>query len=131
MVLAVALILATAALFAVSPSFGIYEFHAVDYIGTIVFVALLLGLLWIQYQVRIEVHDWGIRVKNLVRSHELEWPELIAVEFGDGPWVRIDTTSGETISAMAIQSSDGEFARKEAVRLATLIDYHSTPEEND
>ncbi|WP_054953679.1 PH domain-containing protein [Flaviflexus massiliensis] len=127
-VLAIALIIGTGALFAVSPSFGMYEFTTWDYVGTIVFVALLLGLLWIQYQVRLVPSEDGIYIKNLFLSHRLTWNEIIGVDFGQGPWARIDTVMGDTINIMAIQSADGEYAKREAVRLATLIDNHSPQE---
>jgi len=123
--LAVALIIGTAVLFAVSPSFGMYQFTAGDYAGTIVFVLILLWILWIQFQVRLVAGEDGIFIKNLIYSHTFTWDELVGVDFGDGPWVRIDTVHGETVNVMAIQSSDGEYARKQAVRLATIIDRHS------
>lgn len=124
-VLAILLVAATAALFFVAPSFGQYAWGTRDYVGTIIFVAFLLWLLWIQYQVRLEVRDHGIYIKNLIYSHEFAWEQLVGVDFGDGPWVRIDTTDGTAVSVMAIQSADGKYAKREAVRLATLIDRKS------
>lgn len=120
--LAILLIAATAALFFVAPSFGQYAWVTRDYVGMVVFDIFLLWLLWIQYQVRLEVREHGIFIKNLIKSHELDWAQLVGVDFGDGPWVRVDTTDGTVINVMAIQSADGDYARKEAVRLATLID---------
>lgn len=120
--LAILLIAATAVLFFVAPSFGQYAWVTRDYLGMVVFDMFLLWLLWIQYQVRLEVHEHGIFIKNLIKSHELDWAQLVGVDFGDGPWVRVDTTDGTVINVMAIQSADGDYARKEAVRLATLID---------
>lgn len=123
--LAILLVAGTAVLFYVAPSLGMYAWTARDYIGTLIFVAFVLWLLWIQYQVRLEVREHGIYIKNLIYSHELAWEQLVGVDFGDGPWVRVDTTDGQVINVMAIQSADGEFARREAVRLATLIDRRS------
>ncbi|WP_182354705.1 PH domain-containing protein [Flaviflexus huanghaiensis] len=120
--LAVLLIASTAVLFAMAPSFGIYAWGTVDYIGTVILLAFFLWLLWIQYQVRVEVRDEGIYIKNLIYAHSLEWGQIVGVDFGEGPWVRIDTTDGHVVSVMAIQSADGDYARREAVRLATLID---------
>jgi len=121
-VLAILLIAATAALFFVAPSFGQYAWTSRDYVGTIIVDLFLIWLLWIQYQVRLEVRDRGIYIKNLIHSHSLDWEQLVGVDLGDGPWVRIDTTDGTVVNVMAIQSADGDYARKEAVRLATLID---------
>lgn len=123
--LAILLIIATAALFAVAPGFGMYAWGTSDYVGTLALLGFFLWLLWIQYRVRLEVRTDGIVIKNLIYSHELTWGQLVGVDFGDGPWVRIDTTDGESINVMAIQAADGEYARREAVRLATLIDRHT------
>lgn len=120
--LAILLIAATAVLFSVAPSFGVYAWGTIDYIGTLLLLAFFLWLLWIQVQVRVEVREEGIYIKNLIYSHTLDWAEIVGVDFGEGPWVRVDTSEGHVINVMAIQSADGEYARREAVRLATLID---------
>lgn len=70
----------------------------------------------------------GLTIRNIVRTHHLEWAEIVRVQFGGGsPWAYVDTASAETIPVMAIQKADGRMSRDEAGRLAALIEYHSTP----
>lgn len=68
----------------------------------------------------------GLTVRNLFRTEQITWPEIVAVRFGGGaPWVGLDLADTSNVSVMAIQRSDGEFARREASRLRTLVDHHS------
>ncbi|MDO5723243.1 MAG: PH domain-containing protein [Flaviflexus sp.] len=127
--LSILLIVATCVLFAVVPTSGAsFAFGPSDFFGTALLSGGIVVFLYLQYQVRIEVSESGIFVKNLIYSHRLEWEQLIAVDFGGGPWARIDTTEGESIAVMAIQRSDGDYARREARRLATLIEAHTAPD---
>ena len=64
----------------------------------------------------------GLRVRNLVLTRTLEWPEIVGVQFGGGePWVSLDLEDGDTLAVMAIQKADGEVAGHEASRLAALV----------
>ena len=129
--LAVVLVTGTIILFAVVPSEGLFSFTPVDYVAALTFLALWLGLLYLQYQVHVDVTEETITVKNLVYSHTYEWAQVLTVEFGGGPWARLNISDGTTIAVMAIQSADGAYARAEAVRLATLIEAHSQADEDD
>ena len=64
----------------------------------------------------------GLRVRNLVLTRTLEWPEIVGIQFGGGePWVTLDLLDGDTLAVMAIQKADGEVAGREASRLAALV----------
>lgn len=127
--LSILLIVATGVLFAVVPTSGSdFAFGPGDFAGATLLSGGIVVFLYMQYQVRIEVSETGIFIKNLVYSHRLEWEQLIAVDFGSGPWARVDTTEGESIAVMAIQRSDGKFAHREARRLAALIEAHTAPD---
>ena len=64
----------------------------------------------------------GLRVRNLVLTRSLEWPEIVGIQFGGGePWVSLDLLDGDTLAVMAIQKADGEVAGREASRLAALV----------
>ncbi|MGO0576250.1 PH domain-containing protein [Ornithinimicrobium panacihumi] len=70
----------------------------------------------------------GLRVVNLIRSHDLEWAQIMRVGFSGGaPWAVLELSDFDEISIMAIQRADGERARAEASRLAALIEHHSRP----
>lgn len=118
-------VIALIVLFAVVPTSGLFSFGIEDYVAGIVFLGMILYILYLHYQVRVDVHDDGITVKNLINTHRYSWAQLVDVEFGSGPWARLDISDGTTTAVMAIQSADGDYGRREAVRLATLIDQHS------
>src|SRR5690625_4122776 len=64
----------------------------------------------------------GLYVRNLVKRYYLKWPQIISVRFSpDRPWAQLDTSYGEAISVMAIQSADGAYAEAHAKRLATWV----------
>jgi hypothetical protein len=64
----------------------------------------------------------GLRVRNLMLSRTVAWDEVLAVRFPEGdPWVSLELADDDVLAVMAIQRVDGERAREEAVRLATLV----------
>lgn len=68
----------------------------------------------------------GLRVVNLVRSHDLEWAQILGVGFSGGaPWAVLELTDTEEVAVMAIQRADGAYGRAEAARLAALVEHHS------
>lgn len=70
----------------------------------------------------------GLRVVNLVRSHDLEWAQILRVGFSGGaPWAVLELADTEELAVMAIQRADGRRAGAEASRLAALIEHHSRP----
>lgn len=76
---------------------------------------------------RIEARpsEKGLVVRNLFLTRQLEWSQVLRLQFGGGaPWASIDTTDAETIAVMAIQKADGERAQRQAARLAALIEHH-------
>jgi hypothetical protein len=100
-------------------------FGPADQAGTAV---LALGICWFLYRqgsVAALPSEQGMVVRNIIHTRELEWAEILSVNFGDGaPWVQLDLSDGGTIAVMAIQRADGEHGRAEARRLATLVALH-------
>ena len=70
----------------------------------------------------------GLVVRNLVTTRQLVWAQIIRVQFSGGaPWLTLDLDDADTVAVMAIQKSDGAFARAEAGRLSALVEVHSSP----
>lgn len=128
LVLAILLVIATIVLFAVVPTSGLFSFGPVDYAAAVAVVGGFLVFLWMQYTVTAIPSEKGIYVRNLVARHNVEWAEVLGVDFGDSAWARLDVIHDEPIAVMGIQRSDGEFAQAEARRLATLVHLHSGEE---
>lgn len=69
----------------------------------------------------------GLVVRNLIRTQQVEWAEVVAVRFGGGaPWASLELSDTSDLAVMAIQRADGERAGREASRLRTLADHHGT-----
>jgi hypothetical protein len=69
----------------------------------------------------------GLKVVNMLRTHRLEWAQIVAVNLRPGdPWVLLDLDDGTTLSVMGIQPADGLAAARTAVaELRALVDYYS------
>lgn len=116
-----------------SPGSDGIGYPAADMIGMVVLLVFCLWLLWRHGSVYATVTHSGIKVRNLIHTTELTWPEIESVRFGGGrPWVQLDLTNGHTIAVMAVQSADGAHSAQEARRLATLVMAHGeAPEPGD
>jgi hypothetical protein len=78
---------------------------------------------------RVDAHERGLTVVNGYRRHELAWGQVVAVSLRPGsPWAMLDLSDGTTRSAMGIQGSDGNRARRQARQLRALIEAHAAPE---
>ncbi len=69
----------------------------------------------------------GLTVVNMLRTHRLEWPQIVRVNLRPGdPWVLLDLDSGDTLPAMGIQPSNGPGAARQAVSdLRSLVELYS------
>jgi hypothetical protein len=114
------------------PGFGPGAAHWYDRLG-IALVGVGIGvMLWRFARLAAMPSPDGLVVRNLAGDRRLDWAEIVSVRFGDGdPWVTLDLTDGDTLAVMAVQRADGDLARAEARRLATLVDRHSRTERND
>ncbi len=72
---------------------------------------------------RVVARADSLLVVNGYRQRRFEWAEVIAVHLPPGaPWAVLDLADGTTVPAMAIQSSDGDRARRAAGELRVLVD---------
>lgn len=64
-------------------------------------------------------------VRNIIVTTTVPWSDVVGVRFSGGdPWLYLDLASGDDLAVMAIQKSDGPFARQEASRMAALVQAH-------
>ena len=96
----------------------------VDRVGIALFGIALAWFCYRQASVRAVPDTDGLTVRNLFLSRRVEWAEIVSVRFGDRPWVQLDLADGETLAVMGIQRADGDVARRESRRLATLVALH-------
>ncbi|MBK5249508.1 MAG: PH domain-containing protein [Actinomycetales bacterium] len=99
--------------------------HTADTVTIVVMAAGICAILYRQWSVRAVPTPQGLTVRNFFLTRTLEWAEIVSVRFGDGgPWVQLDLADGTVHAVMAIQRSDGAYARAESRRLATLVAAH-------
>jgi len=71
---------------------------------------------------RVVAEDTRLIVVNGFKRREFEWAEVVAVNLVRGaPWATLDLADGTTISALAIQGSDGARARQAVRQLRALL----------
>ena len=95
--------------------------------GTLVFVGLLAFALWFALvRSRVVARSDRLVVVNGYRRREFEWAQVIAVHLPPGaPWVTLDLADGTTVSAMGIQGSDGDRARRAVRELRATIEHQT------
>lgn len=91
--------------------------------GTLVFIGLLAFAAWYALvRSRVVAEPNRLVVVNGYRRRELDWAEIVAVHLPPGaPWVTLDLSDGTTMSALAIQGSDGARAHTAVRQLRVLV----------
>lgn len=118
--IAVVLILMAIATAITMPGGAIYAY--VWRVTVPVTTLIIIGFLLIMARPFARAGEDGLLVVNLLRQHHYDWPEIVAVRFArDAPWASLDIADGRNMPLMAIQNSDGAFARSEAQALADLL----------
>ncbi len=104
---------------------------SLDVASFAVFALAIVWFCWRQASVRAVPDEDGLTVRNLLVTTRLTWAQVVAVRFGDSPWVRLDLADGDTLAVMGIQRADGELARAQARRLATLVAARTRTDRDD
>jgi hypothetical protein len=121
-------VLAVAALMVASFT-TLEEYGWADRILTVLFAGAGCGIIYRQATVVAVPSEHGLRIRNLLVTTELAWPQVVRVNLMRGhPWVTLDLSDGDTIAVMAIQGADGEFGLAEARRLAALVELTEAPD---
>lgn len=120
--LAVVVAAGTAVLLVALPTAGLTGYSAADRAGFALLGAGIVWFCWRQATVRAVPTADGLVVRNLATTRTVGWAEIVLVRFGGGgAWVQLDLADGDTLAVMGVQRSDGQYARQQARRLATLV----------
>ncbi|MFC7330286.1 PH domain-containing protein [Marinactinospora rubrisoli] len=112
-------VLATMAVLAVilPPDWGVQ-----DRVGLVGLGIVGVGALHLLARPRVEATERGLTVVNSIRTHVLDWAEIIDIRMPVGePWPTIDLADGSTLAAMGIQSNDGRMAGENLAQLQALL----------
>ncbi|NCD16951.1 MAG: PH domain-containing protein [Actinobacteria bacterium] len=105
------------------------EFGWMDRVLTVLFAGAGSVIIHRQATVAAFPGPTGLRIRNLFVTTDLEWAQIVRVNFMAGhPWVTLDLSDGDTVAVMAIQAADGERGLAEARRLAALVAAHEAPD---
>lgn len=81
---------------------------------------------WLLCRARLTASEAGLVVVNGLSRRELAWEQVLAVSLPPGaPWAVLDLADGTTVSAMALQQTDGRRAQSAVRELRALIDSHA------
>ncbi len=84
---------------------------------------------WALARARVTAEMASLVVVNGFRTRRLAWEQVLAIHLPDGaPWATLDLADGTTISAMALQGSDGRVARDGVRQVRALINREHPPE---
>lgn len=92
-------------------------------LGTLAFLGLLAFAVWFALvRCRVVAEPERLVVVNGYKRRELAWAQVVGVHLPRGaPWVTLDLADGSTLSAMGIQGSDGDRARRAVRELRALV----------
>jgi hypothetical protein len=94
-----------------------------DRLMLLAFGLVIALFLWRYAMIRAVPTRDGLTVRNLMLTHHLEWSQVVGVQFAGGdPWLRLDLDDTEQLPVMAIQKADGAHGRREAARMAALVE---------
>ena len=89
---------------------------------------LAFSCLYALIRSRVVAEKDRLVVVNGYRRREFAWAEVVAVHLPPGaPWVTLDLADGTSVSAMGIQGSDGQRARRAVRELRGLVAACSAP----
>ncbi len=104
------------------------RFHALDLVLTLFVTALFVVAGTALLRCRLDATEAGLLVVNGYRTHDLAWNQVVRLTMPQGaPFARLDLTDGSTISLVALQSSDGDRARRDLRLLRSLVAERQDP----
>lgn len=101
-----------------------------DRVGLVMMGLVGAGALHLLARPRLVAAADGVTVVNGIRTHVLEWTEIIDIAMREGePWPSVDLADGSTLAVMGIQSNDGELALRNLESFRTLLHEHGEADE--
>jgi hypothetical protein len=112
-----------------SSSTGVVSFRTSDQVAMIVLGVLLAVGILLLARPRVDADDDGVRVRNILGSHDLPWAAVRSVRFErKSSWATLLLVTGEEVAVLALQAADGERAVAAVEGLRALLAAHRPPE---
>jgi hypothetical protein len=126
---AVLAVMVVVGIFLKSSSTGVVAFRTSDQVAMIGLGVVLAAGILLLARPRVDADDAGVRVRNILGSHDLPWAAVRAVRFDrKSSWASLLLVTGEEIAVLAVQSADGERAVAAVEGLRALLAAHRPPE---
>jgi len=108
-----------------SSTTGVVSFHTSDQVAMVgLGLALGAGVLLVGRS-RVDADAEGLRVRNVVISHEVPWSAVRAVRFDEhSPWATLLLSNDDELAVSAVQAADGERALVAVRGLRALLADH-------
>jgi len=123
----VLVVMVSVALLLQTSSTGVVSFGPADQIAMVgLGVALAAGILLLGRS-RVDADETGVRVRNILGSHDLPWSAVRSVRFGrDSAWASLLLVTGEELAVLAVQTADRDRAVAAVEGLRTLLERSRT-----
>jgi hypothetical protein len=123
----VLIVMVSVALLLQTSSTGVVTFGPADQIAMVgLGVALAAGILLLGRS-RVDADEQGVRVRNILGSHDLPWSAVRSVRFGrDSAWASLLLVTGEELAVLAVQTADRDRAVAAVEGLRALLERSRT-----
>jgi hypothetical protein len=112
-----------------SSSTGVVSFHTSDQVAMIVLGLVLGAGILALGRPRIDADAAGVRVRNILGSHQLGWDLIRSVCFDrSSAWATLLLANGDELAVLAVQAADKERAVAAVEGLRELLATYRTPE---
>ena len=107
----VLVVMVTVALLLQTSSTGVVTFGPADQLAMVGLGVLLAAGILLLGRSRVDADAAGVRVRNILGSHDLPWSAVRSVRFGrDSAWASLLLVTGEEVAVLAVQAADRERA---------------------
>lgn len=114
------------------PSDGDAPWHTGDRVAFAMIGVVVAFVLHLLARPRVTATVDGVVVVNMLRTHRLDWPQIVGVTLRPGdPWALLDLDDGDVLPVMGIQSSSAAAARRAVSELRALLDLFTSTERDD
>ena len=80
-----------------------------DQVAMVLLGLLVAGGVLLLARPSLVADDRGLRVRNIVASHDVPWEVVREVAFRDGsPWATLELADDDQLALLAVQASDGD-----------------------
>ncbi|MDA0565373.1 PH domain-containing protein [Streptomonospora sp. S1-112] len=106
------------------------DWRLADRLGLVALGLVGVGVMHLLARPRLTATETRVTVVNSIRTHVLEWPEIVDARMPVGePWPSLDLTDGSTLAVMGVQSNDGDLARANLAQFQALLRHRGEAQE--